>query len=428
MFCTECGTQLSDGASFCTNCGHKIEKAAAATSATVSLEKPETAPQAQQPMYSSPSNQTAASQPVQSIYTESNSRVTSGQTGDAMAGASYGAAQGSFASQNSYGAPQNNYGAQNSYGMPQNGYGAQNTYGAPQNNYGAPQNNYGASTASYNYRGPVQAPPKKKGKGCLIAVIIAAVVGLLGLLVMIIAIAAGVLVFGGSSDVPEELDSVMENELNDGYAYSPVTGDFDVEDIYGEWSGTAKLVSVSGAEEMEEYLEDLIGRPLTSSELDGIYGTSAEEEWFEFSTFEGDLDGSGRNTEGIWEMYLDMGDYFDIQYWDIFDAVTYDQYKEGDFSTAAIELDDNNCFEIKVMEMDYIGEYGCVFFDSYDYDVTEDDVKEDGAYGLVIRGQVVEGEYGPEIIGEIVVMFQYGDMSEPYGMAYEYNLDYCYEY
>ena len=59
------------------------------------------------------------------------------------------------------------------------------------------------------------------------------------------------------------------------------------------------------------------------------------------------------------------------KYFDIYDAMTYDQYMDDDYSTAAIDLDSNNCFEIEVMERDYYGEYGCQFFDAYDYDVQE---------------------------------------------------------
>jgi len=101
---------------------------------------------------------------------------------------------------------------------------------------------------------------------------------------------------------------------------------------------------------------------------------------------------------------------------------------DDDYSTAAIDLDSNNCFEIEVMERDYYGEYGCQFFDAYDYDVQEEECANDGAYGFLINGQVVEGSNGKEIHGEIVIMFQYGDMSEPYGMAYEFVLNEQYVY
>ncbi len=391
MFCTECGTKLEDNAAFCTNCGHKTEVATAPAvtpaepaapvePVAVAVAPAESTVTAAQPMYSTPAT-------GQSMYAETNSQVTSAQTtpqfGSAATGASYGASQGAYG-QSQYGASQNTYG--------QSGYGtAQNTYGA------APNNAYSAPNASYSYNGPVAQPPKKKGKGCLITFIVVAAIGFLGLLAAIIAVVAGVFVFGG--------------------------GDDSVEELYGDWYGTSQLVSVSGADEMQEYLEDLIGRPLDEDEIEGLYGIGAEEEWFDMSIFAYDTEGNGSYTDGFWEMWLDMGDYFGVEYWDTYDAVTYDQFAKGDFSTAVITLDENDSFYIEVKEMDGIGEYGCQFFDSWDYDVQEYEVAEDGAYGIVLSGQVVEGSDGKEIVGNILIMFQYGDMSEPYSMTYEYTLD-----
>lgn len=475
MFCTECGTKLEDGATFCTNCGYKIPAEAVVTTmaeaetpvATPVAEPVQSASQsmytepaqnmgqsmysqpaqdasqsmysqpaqdASQSMYSQPSQNTSQSmytqpaqdasqsmysQPAQNTYQSMYSQPDSATTG-ATAGMAYGASQG-------YGT-----GTQSSYGA-QNPYGAQNTYNAQQAN------------ASYNYNTAPQ-PQKKKGKGCLIAALIGGGILIIGIIVVIIAIIAGVSMLGNDDDydysydadysysydygdedeyeddsiVPDELDDMMDDA--DDYDYAPTSGEYELYDIYGEWEGTSTLVSVSGADEMQEYLEGLIGRPLTEDEIAGLNGTNAEEEWFGFNMFAYDAAGNGVYEDGFWELWLNMGSYFDEEYFDIYDAMTYDQYMDDDYSTAAIELDSNNCFEIEVMERDYYGEYGCQFFDAYDYDVQESEVEEDGAYGFVINGQVVDGEYGPEIHGEMVVMFQYGDMEEPYGMAYEYVL------
>ncbi len=426
MFCTECGTKLEDGATFCTNCGYKIpaEAAVATMAAAETVETPVATPVAEpaqsvgQPMYSQPAqsaSQSMYSQPAQDASQSMYSQPDSATMG-ATAGMAYGASQG-------YGT-----GAQTGYGA-QNPYGTQNTYNTQQTN------------ASYNYNTTAQ-PQKKKGKGCLIAALIGGGILIIGIIVVIIAIIAGVSMLGSgddydysydddfsySYDYEDEDDSIISGDLDDmmddadDYEYVPATGEYDLYDIYGDWSGTSTLVSVSGAEEMQEYLEDLIGRPLTEDEIASIYGTDIEEEWFDMSFFAYDTEGNGNYTEGFWEFWLDMGEYFDVEYFDTYDAMTYDQFMDDDFSTATIELDSNNCFEIEVMERDYYGEYGCQFFDAYDYDVQEYEVEEDGAYGFVINGQVVEGEYGPEIHGQIVIMFQYGDMEEPYGMAYEYEL------
>lgn len=439
MFCTECGTKLEDGATFCTNCGYKIPAEAVVTTmaeaetpvATPVAEPVQSASQSMytepaqsvgQSMYTQPSqdaSQSMYSQPSQNTYQSMYSQPDSAMTG-ATAGMAYGASQG-------YGT-----GTQSSYGA-QNPYGAQNTYNAQQAN------------ASYNYNTAPQ-PQKKKGKGCLIAALIGGGILIIGIIVVIIAIIAGVSMLGNDDDydysydadysysydygdedeyeddsiVPDELDDMMDDA--DDYDYAPASGEYELYDIYGEWEGTSTLVSVSGADEMQEYLEGLIGRPLTEDEIAGLNGTNAEEEWFGFNMFAYDAAGNGVYEDGFWELWLNMGSYFDEEYFDIYDAMTYDQYMDDDYSTAAIELDSNNCFEIEVMERDYYGEYGCQFFDAYDYDVQEAEVEEDGAYGFVINGQVVDGEYGPEIHGEMVVMFQYGDMEEPYGMAYEYVL------
>ena len=438
MFCTECGTKLEDGAVFCTNCGYKIPAEATVTT-MAAAETPVATPVAEpvqdasqsmysqpvqntsQSMYSQPSqdaSQSMYSQPSQNTYQSMYSQPDSATTG-ATAGMAYGASQG--------------YGTST-----QSGYGAQNPYGT-QNTYNAQQAN-----ASYNYNAAPQ-PQKKKGKGCLIAALIGGGILLIVIIVVIIAIIAGISMLGTEDDydysydadysysydygdeddsddsvVSDDLDDMMDDA--DDYDYVPASGEYDLYDIYGEWEGTSKLVSVSGADEMQEYLEGLIGRPLTEDEIAGLNGTNAEEEWFGFNAFAYDVAGNGVYEDGFWELWLDMGSYFDEEYFDIYDAMTYDQYMDDDFSTAAIELDSNNCFEIEVMERDYYGEYGCQFFDAYDYDVQESEVEEDGAYGFVLNGQVVDGANGPEIHGEMVVMFQYGDMEEPYGMAYEYVL------
>ncbi len=409
MFCTECGTKLEDGATICTNCGYNIpaEAVAATAAAAENVATPVAEPvqSANQSMYAQPAQ--SASQSMYSQPAQGASQSMYSQPVGATAGMAYGASQG-------------NYGAQN-------------------------------ADASYNYN--VNQPQKKKGKGCLVAAIIGGVVLILGIIIVIIAIVAGLSMIGNSdddsyvydddfsysydyedsddyddydyddtdeSDVPDELDDMMDDA--DDYDYVPSTGSYTVTDIYGYWEGTSQLVSVSGAAEMQEYLEGLIGRSLTEDEIAGLTGESAGEAYFWMDIFEYE------GWDGFWDMDLDMGDYFLVEPFDTYDAVTYDQFAEDDFSTAVIELDSNNCFEIEVMERDYIGEYGCQFFDAYDYDVQEFEVEEDGAYGIVINGQVVDGSNGPEIQGEIVIMFQYGDMSEPYGMAYEYTLTDCYEY
>ncbi len=403
LFCTECGTKLDDGAVFCTNCGKQL--AATAEAAPVSEPTPvvqtapvsEPAPAASQSMYSEP-----VSQPM---YTETNSQSTYGDT--------------------------------------------QGAYGSAQNAYGSSQNTYNGVNPSYGYGASVQQePPKKKGKGCLIAAIIVAGIGLLGLLAIVIVIIMAASLGGcstedESSEPAFSYDYEYESESeSDDYDFSEIesesesesesedvtvsAGDYAIEDLYGEWNGTSTLVSVTGAEEMQEYLEYLYGRPLTETEISGLTDVTFDEDEFYLyisNWYDEEVD---EEHPGTWYMELDMGDFFGLQAWDDYDALTYDEFMYGDRSAACITLDENNSFQIEGMEVDYIGEYGEVFFDAFDYDVVASEVEEDGAYGISFTGTVSEGASGPQIEGEIVIMFQYGDMEEPYGMAYEYVLDSLY--
>lgn len=369
MFCTECGTKLEDNAAFCTNCGHKIPAAASIAETVVEpVVEAEPVQAVEQPMYSQPSAQSMYSEPAsQSMYSEPASQSMYSEPSSQMAGttgAMYGASQGA--------------------------------YGTDQNMYGANQNTY-AANASYNYNAQ---QPKKKGKGCLIAVIIASVVGIIGVLLVVLLVIFGASLLGGGSD--------------------------SVEDIYGFWTGTSDLVSVSGEDEMQEYLEDLYGRPLTDSEIaglsDGSYGDYFQIDIYEYEDENYDL------YPGSWNMDLYMGSFFGTQNWDDWDALTYYEF-DNDRSAGCIELDGSGRFKVDVTETDYLGEYGCVFFDSYDYDVEDYEVEEDGEYGITFSGQVTENASGDkQIEGEIVITFQYGDMSEPYVMEYEYILDDCSEY
>ena len=437
MFCTECGTKLDDGVTMCTNCGHQFPATAAAvvaepvaapvaepvvapTPVVAPVAEPVVAPTpvatpvvepvvaptpvASQPMYSQPAAQPMYSQPV------------------AQGGDMYGASQ-------------------NAYGINQAMYGnAQSTYGTAQN-------------AAYNYAAAPQQPqqPKKKGKGCLIAALITGGVFLLGIIVIVIALVIGLKSCkddGGSTEVsysdadwysensdfafPSELEIESESESESEWeseSESVVVSDssYTIQDITGAWTGTTTLVSVTGAAEMQSYLEGLYGRALTQSEIDGLYTATGIDEYAELYVYDYEGD-DGKIYPGSWELDLYMGDFFGDQIWDDWDALTYDDFSYGDRSLGCIKLDENNSFYIEVMEIDYLGEYGSAYFDAYDYDVQDYEVEEDGAYGLVFSGQVVEGAYGPELVGEFIVMFQYGDMAEPYGMAYEYTMDYLYAY
>ncbi len=439
MFCTECGTKLEDGAVFCANCGHKMETGTVTpVAAPVAEPVVETVVAASQSMYSEPASQSMYSEPAsQSTYSEPASQSMYSEP----------------ASQSMYSEPA----SQSMYSQP-TGQGMYNGANAGQSAYSSAntsQNTYGASNqmnASYNYAGATQQAPKKKGKGCLIAALIGGGILLLLIIVVVVAIIIGVAAFSNSDDEPTDYDDYSYSydydydDYSYDYDYDDYSYDYDyddysydwddedvsetttvsdgsytIDDITGSWTGTSSLVEVSGASEMQSYLEELYGRSLSTSEVSGLSTATATNDYLEVEVYEYYDSDASAYYPGSWQITLDMGDFFGEQIWDDWDAITYDQFMNGHKDAGCIELDDNNCFYLEVMEKDYIGEYGAQFFD-----VDDTEVEEDGAYGLVFAGQVSEGSYGPQIEGEIIVMFQYGDMDEPYKMRYEYILDYLY--
>ena len=104
--------------------------------------------------------------------------------------------------------------------------------------------------------------------------------------------------------------------------------------------------------------------------------------------------------------------------------LTYDEFMNDQRANGCVVLDSNNYFQLDVTEKDELGEYGGNFF-GVDYSVVEGD----GEYGMVFAGQFVDGADGDaDLVGEFAIMFQYGDMSEPYVMYYSIAFDSCMPY
>ena len=195
---------------------------------------------------------------------------------------------------------------------------------------------------------------------------------------------------------------------------------YSIADVTGSWIGTTSLVTVSGAEEMQEYLEGLYGRDLTDAEIAGLSTATATQDYTEVEIYEYYDEETGEVYPGSWQITMDMGDFFGEQVWDDWDAISYDEFSGNQRDAGCIRLDGNNYFRSDVTETDYIGEYGAQFFE-----VSDSEVAEDGKYGFIFEGQVVDAN---KIEGKISVMFQYGNMSEPYIMIFDYTLDEYYSY
>ncbi len=237
---------------------------------------------------------------------------------------------------------------------------------------------------------------------------------ILALAMMVVATMVGC----GSTDE----EASVSNSITFGPSFTPAEASsaYAIEDVTGSWVGTTSLVTVSGAAEMQEYLEELYGRDLTDAEISGLSTATATKDYAEVEIYDYYDEETGGTYPGSWQISMDMGGFFGEQIWDDWDAITYDEFSGNERDAGCIRLDGNNYFRSDVTETDYIGEYGAQFFD-----VSDSDVADDGKYGFIFEGQVVDAN---KIEGKISVMFQYGDMSEPYIMVFEYTLDEYYSY
>ena len=215
---------------------------------------------------------------------------------------------------------------------------------------------------------------------------------------------------------------VSADKLTFGPSYTPsdATASYSIEDVTGSWTGTTSLVAISGAGEMQKYLQDLYGRKLSESEIEGLSVAPATQDYVEAVIYDYYDEETGETYPGSWEITMEMGGFFGEQVWDDWDAISYDEFSNNQRDAGCIRLDGNNYFRSDVTETDYIGEYGAQFFE-----VSDSEVAEDGKYGFIFEGQIVDEN---KIEGKITIMFEYGDMKEPYIMIYEYTFDEYYSF
>ena len=190
---------------------------------------------------------------------------------------------------------------------------------------------------------------------------------------------------------------------------------YTVADITKDWMGSVELVGVSGAAELQKYLETLYGRSLTSTEIAGLKKPISAGKTAELSVWTY-TDDNNVSHPGTWNLYIDMGSFFGLQEWDDWDILTYKEFESNQRDGGCIVLDGNNSFSLSVAEADRYGEYGQQVFN---VEVPDNA----GAYGLVFDGTVSPGTNGKAGVmeGQFIVTLQYGSMKEPYVAHYKYS-------
>ena len=191
---------------------------------------------------------------------------------------------------------------------------------------------------------------------------------------------------------------------------------YDVREIYGIWSGEMEVVSVSGAAELQKYLETICGRSLTATEKEGLIHpiTGGQTTLFTLGTFE--HNNNGILYPGHWTMGdVDMGSLFGEQFWSSSSMLTRKERANEQYGEGCIVLDDNNSFSMSVEEVDN------AFFGSTLFRMPF--TANQGTYGLEFNGSFYPGTNGDaELLkGEFVMTLQYGDMKEPYVAHYKYT-------
>ena len=224
-----------------------------------------------------------------------------------------------------------------------------------------------------------QAKPKKekkKGKGCLIAVLIAAAV--LVLLFLLAAIISVVVI----------LVAKKGNTVQNPYDYS------NMEDYYGDYHGEATVMKTSGASELCDYLND---EGISAVEDDFL--TDLEPSSFAFSLYETD------DSLASWDMYVDLGDYMDYQTIMYTDFISWKDYEDENYFVGEIVPDENGAFHITVEDQDLSGRYASSFLG-----LSDDNT--DGIVSLDFFG-TIDSSTG-ELTGQLTVYIKYPEMDSTF--------------
>ena len=109
-----------------------------------------------------------------------------------------------------------------------------------------------------------------------------------------------------------------------------------------------------------------------------------------------------------------MGDYFGEQAWDSWDVLTYDEFRNSEYTKGFI-IPSNGSFALDVTEEDPMGEYAAQVFETSE--------EGNGIYGIKFSGTVYDNGDGTKTIdGTFEIMFMYGDMTEPYVQTHTYSV------
>lgn len=236
---------------------------------------------------------------------------------------------------------------------------------------------------------------------------------------------------GASDAVNVDAEANNGEEANNseeagGISFQPTTAttQYTLAELEGTWSGYTSLVNVTGAAEMQKYLEEIYGRSLTDAEVAGLSTATASQDYAEMELYTYWDEETAKEYPGSWQITMDMGDFFGQQVWDDWDMLTYDEFMNDKRANGCVVLDSNNYFQLDVTEKDELGEYGGAFFM-----VDDSVVAGEGEYGMVFAGQFVDGADGDaDLVGEFAIMFQYDGMNEPYVMYYTIAFDECIPY
>ena len=312
-----------------------------------------------------------------------------------------------------------------------------------------------AAPGSTNASATPAGQPKKKKKVWLIILIIVLAVFLLGAILLIggCAIAVGIIkknVAKNGQNIINQIGSELTSELTangftetpSGYSYGNPDIEIDIPGLSdaGEeldydvsisnlknaiYDGTCEIASVSGADEMINYLEKVSGKTLSDAEKENLRNPSlGSSNQFQLLIYSADEDYSGEKYfDGEFGILLPVTIGSDVPLTRSFsgwDMLTYDEIAAKNYENKITIRPVNNKFSLKSQVPDEDHLYANNMFPAYAAKMG------DGDFGTELTGTVKHGNtdvtFG--IDGTYTLMFWYGDMAEPYIVKYNYTTKY----
>lgn len=201
--------------------------------------------------------------------------------------------------------------------------------------------------------------------------------------------------------------------------YEPVVYETDFENalFHGYFEGEVTLEKVENADELITFLTEEAKVELSEEDISGIEGEIGQKGDVSFFADDNEPE---YNMFRSWYLEMEMGSYFDTQYWDYIDFVPTEEFiATGNFPPADMHLGENT-FYVDVTQEDNFYNFACDLFDiSYSHDW---DGVEKGECSLYFDGEFTKDSEDEYLDGAIVVEFRYGEMKEPYRMHYTYQM------